>query len=74
MCEVLKSLCAKFVHVYKKRERRRRKQRWRLSNHNESRFHQADSLGSDRYVLTKADFYLFLIYFDFYRFMYLEYT
>ena len=48
MCEILKSLCAKFVHVYKKRERRRRKQRWRLSNHNESRYHQADSLGSDR--------------------------
>ena len=51
---MMKGICAKFVHVHKKRERRRRKQRWRDSINEELIYtsQQPDSFGSDRFALT----------------------
>ena len=50
---MMKGICAKFVHLHKKRERRRRKQRWRYCINEELIYtsQQPESFGSDRFAL-----------------------
>ena len=61
---MMKWICAKFVHLHKKRERRRRKQRWRYCN-NEGLIYtsqEPENFGSDRYALKSFVAYYILVF------------